>query len=174
MQHKTYLALAISSAVMLSGCSKEPENPKTTHTAVSETTSKESTSQQTQNPFFKEWNTPFGSPPFSEIKTADFLPAFEKSMADHKKEIDAITQSEYAPTFDKKLNNMLTHTFDNTNFPTKHLLKDINLVLDEADRLDLSTEALAGVKTIVERALTTQLTDLDYSSIFEAVVQNDK
>lgn len=103
MQHKTYLALAISAAVMLSGCSKEPENPKTTHTAVSETTSKESTSQLTQNPFFKEWNTPFGSPPFSEIKTADFLPAFEKSMADHKKEIDAITQSEYAPTFDNTI-----------------------------------------------------------------------
>jgi len=80
----------------------------------------------------------------------------------------------YAPTFDKKLNNMLTHTFENPNFPTKHLLKDINLVLDEADRLDLGTEALAGVKTIVERALTTQLNDLDYSSIFEAVVQNEK
>lgn len=103
MQHKTYLALAISAAVMLTGCSKEPESPNKAHTEVSETTSKESKNALTQNPFFKEWNTQFGSPPFDEIKTTDFLPAFEKSMAEHKKEINAITQSEYAPTFDNTI-----------------------------------------------------------------------
>jgi 3-hydroxyisobutyrate dehydrogenase-like beta-hydroxyacid dehydrogenase len=33
----------------------------------------------------------------------------------------------YAPTFDKKLEQMLTGDFAKANFQTKHLLKDTNL-----------------------------------------------
>lgn len=33
----------------------------------------------------------------------------------------------YAPTYDKKLQRMLDRDYANPNFPTKHLLKDINL-----------------------------------------------
>ena len=32
------------------------------------------------NPFFKEWNTPFQTPPFNEIKTEHFLPAIEEGI----------------------------------------------------------------------------------------------
>ena len=91
---KTHLALAISAAVMLAGCSKEPEQSQTANAEAVETaTADKQSNDLSQNPFFKEWNTPFGSPPFGEIKTADFLPAFKKGMAEHKKEIDAIPTS---------------------------------------------------------------------------------
>ena len=33
-----------------------------------------------ENPFFTEWSTPFGMPPFDKIKTEHFIPAFEKGM----------------------------------------------------------------------------------------------
>jgi peptidyl-dipeptidase Dcp len=55
--------------------------------------------KQNDNPFFKEWSTPFSTPPFEEIKTEHFIPAFEEGMKQHKAEIDAIINNSEAPTF---------------------------------------------------------------------------
>ncbi len=51
------------------------------------------------NPFFTDFNTPFGVPPFDLIQIEHYLPAFEKGMADQKTEIAAITGSGKPPTF---------------------------------------------------------------------------
>jgi peptidyl-dipeptidase Dcp len=51
------------------------------------------------NPFFTEWKTPFGTPPFPEIKDVHYMPAFEEGMARQKKEVEAIAQSAEPPTF---------------------------------------------------------------------------
>lgn len=51
------------------------------------------------NPFFKEWTTPFGVPPFPEITNEHFLPAFERAMAEQRRDVDAIASSKDAPTF---------------------------------------------------------------------------
>lgn len=51
------------------------------------------------NPLLAEWNTPFGVPPFAEIKEEHFLPAIQEGMARQKQEIAAITASTEAPTF---------------------------------------------------------------------------
>ena len=57
----------------------------------------------TENPFFKEWNTPFGVPPFNLIKNGHYIPAFEKGMAEQNMEIDAILNNPEAPTFENTL-----------------------------------------------------------------------
>lgn len=75
----------------------------------------------------------------------------------------------YAPTFDKKLPRMRDRDFSNPNFPTKHLLKDTNLIINQAAELGLNTSHLEGVKQIIETALTMGLDDLDYSSIYSAI-----
>ena len=51
------------------------------------------------NPFFSEFATPFGVPPFDAIQPEHYVPAFERGMAEQKKEIGAITASAEAPTF---------------------------------------------------------------------------
>jgi len=51
------------------------------------------------NPFFAEWKTPFGVPPFAEIQEAHFLPAFKEGMARQKAEVAAIADAKDAPTF---------------------------------------------------------------------------
>src|SRR5512137_1525358 len=51
------------------------------------------------NPFFEEWTTPFGMPPFDRIKPEHFKPAFEAGIADRKKEVEAIATNPAAPTF---------------------------------------------------------------------------
>jgi peptidyl-dipeptidase Dcp len=55
------------------------------------------------NPFFEEWTTPFGVPPFGHIKPEHFLPAFERGFAEHEAEIAAIAVNGQAPTFDNTI-----------------------------------------------------------------------
>ncbi|MDL5047485.1 NAD(P)-dependent oxidoreductase [Oscillatoria amoena NRMC-F 0135] len=75
----------------------------------------------------------------------------------------------YAPTFDKKLQRMLDRNYSNPNFPTKHLLKDTRLFLQEAETLQLNISALEGVREILEKAQQLGLADVDYSALFDAV-----
>ncbi len=51
------------------------------------------------NPLFSDFATPFGVPPFAAIVPEHYVPAFERGMAEQKKEIAAITASAEAPTF---------------------------------------------------------------------------
>lgn len=47
----------------------------------------------------REWETPFGLPPFDEIEPAHFPPAFETALAKHRDEIEKIASAETKPTF---------------------------------------------------------------------------
>jgi peptidyl-dipeptidase Dcp len=60
--------------------------------------------QALENPLLKAWQTPFETPPFSEIAPEHFLPAFEQAFADHSSEIAAITHDPATPDF----NNTIT------------------------------------------------------------------
>lgn len=75
----------------------------------------------------------------------------------------------YAPTFDKKLQRMVERNYANPNFPTKHLLKDMNLFSQEAEAIGLNVSSLDGVRQILEIAKTMNLADDDYSALFSAV-----
>ena len=55
------------------------------------------------NPFFEEWDTPFGIPPFDRIKDADYKPAFDKAFSDHNEEIDAIVSNSAPATFENTI-----------------------------------------------------------------------
>ena len=53
-----------------------------------------------KNPFFQEWDTPYGTAPFSQIKIEHFLPAFKEGIKQEKAEIQAIIDCKDAPTFE--------------------------------------------------------------------------
>ena len=55
------------------------------------------------NPFFAEWKTPFGVPPFADIKEDHFLPAFREGIARQKAEVAAIADAKEAPSFDNTI-----------------------------------------------------------------------
>lgn len=57
----------------------------------------------TANPFFSEWNTPYNIPDFSRIKTEHYIPAFEEGIRQQKAEIDAIVNNPEAPTFENTI-----------------------------------------------------------------------
>ena len=55
------------------------------------------------NPFFEDWDTPFGAPPFDRIKPEHFAPAFDKAFAEHAAEVKAIAADPTQPTFDNTI-----------------------------------------------------------------------
>ena len=60
---------------------------------------KNKTANDGNNPFFSDYNTPFDVPPFEKIMAKHYMPAFEKGMAEGRKEIEAIQRSRQEPTF---------------------------------------------------------------------------
>ena len=75
----------------------------------------------------------------------------------------------YAPTFDKKLQRMLERNFAQPNFPSKHLLKDMNLFAEEAETLGLEASLARSVSQVVQKTLELGLADDDYSALYSAV-----
>ncbi len=51
------------------------------------------------NPFYVEWNTPFGTPPFDKIELAHYEPAIIEGMARHAAEIAEIAYNKDMPSF---------------------------------------------------------------------------
>jgi peptidyl-dipeptidase Dcp len=59
--------------------------------------------QPTDSPLLQPWQTPYGLPPFDEIRPEHFAPAFEHAMRSHRAEVDAIAANTEPPTFDNTL-----------------------------------------------------------------------
>ena len=55
------------------------------------------------NPLVAEWNTPYQTPPFSEIKLEHYEPAIDYAIAENRAEIDAIINNPEAPTFENTI-----------------------------------------------------------------------
>lgn len=78
------MAAAVASTLFCTSCNDKPKSTE-------------------NNPFFTEWQTPFGVPPFSEIKAKHYLPAYEEGMRQEKAEIDSIVNNPDAPTFENTI-----------------------------------------------------------------------
>jgi peptidyl-dipeptidase Dcp len=94
---KSILLFGISCAVVMLFANSSKAEKKADEQVLTKTITK------ARNPFFKEWKTPFGVPPFDQIKDEHFMPAFKKGMETEIKEIDAIANNTEAPTFENTL-----------------------------------------------------------------------
>jgi 3-hydroxyisobutyrate dehydrogenase len=75
----------------------------------------------------------------------------------------------FAPAFEKKLPRLLARDYANPNFSAKHLLKDVNLLLDEAAQLGLDSEGASGLRSLLQRTIESGSADADYSAVHELV-----
>ena len=92
MKHPLALALSLALATTVAPAVSEAAAP-----------AKAATSKAAMNPFFAESPLPLHYPQFDKIKDTDFGPAFDRGMADHLKEIDAIANNPQQPTFDNTI-----------------------------------------------------------------------
>jgi 3-hydroxyisobutyrate dehydrogenase-like beta-hydroxyacid dehydrogenase len=75
----------------------------------------------------------------------------------------------YAPTFDKKLDKMLSGDYSNPNFPLKHLAKDVKLFIRAAG--GMQTYMLKGIFRTLLDGIEEGHKDEDYSVLYETVDQ---
>jgi len=160
--------LAITSMVLsalIVGCNNDGKEsmPATEVVATADTDAKTNVSNLETNPFFSDYNTPFGMPPFDKITNQHYAPAFEKALAEAKQEVIDIAESKDEPTFENtivaleyggKLLTKVANVFYNltsahTNDDLKAISKDIGPKLSGInDDLNLNPQLFKRVETI--------------------------
>ena len=125
-----------------------------------------STSADMENPFFKEWTTPYGVPPFDEIEIDHFLPAMKEGIKQQEAEIEAIVSNPDEPTFENtilaldksgELLGKVTGTFypinsANTNDEMQALAREVSpLMTQHRDNISLNPVLFERVKSVYER-----------------------
>ena len=115
------------------------------------------------NPFMKEWNTPYGVPPFDQIKTSDYLPAIQEGMRQQAENIQAICDNKETPTFANtiipyeysgELLNKVSAVFMNLaecmNSPEMEGLSDtiIPMLTRHSDDIMLNDKLFEKIKTV--------------------------
>jgi len=118
-----------------------------------------------ENPFFAEWNTPFGIPPFEEIKYEHYLPALEAGMEEQNAQIAAIVACTEAPTFENvivpmefsgailsKVIGVLFNLSESMNSPEMEeiVTKALPTLSEHSDNIYMNSELFAKVKAVYE------------------------
>lgn len=75
----------------------------------------------------------------------------------------------YAPMFDKKLARLTGRNYENPNFSTGHMLKDVELFINAAESAHLATGSLQGIRSLLLKAIAQGLGSVDYSALYEAI-----
>lgn len=119
-----------------------------------------------ENPFLTEYSTPFGVPPFDEIKVEHYKEAFLQGMEEQKKEIDVIVNQRSMPDFENtiaaldqsgRLLSKVRSVFyglnsANTNDEMQALSKELSPILSaHGDDISLNATLFARVKEVYDR-----------------------
>lgn len=125
------------------------------------------------NPLLQIWDTPFNTPPFSEIRTDHFKPAVEESIYMARKEIDEITSNPDEPDFQntiaaldragEKLSGITSIVFNlnsaETNSELQKITQDISPLLTRfSNDITLNDKLFERVKKIFENRNSSALT----------------
>jgi peptidyl-dipeptidase Dcp len=118
------------------------------------------------NPFFAEFDTPFGVPPFDLIKIEHYMPAIEEGMKQEKAEIEAILTNTEPPSFE---NTIVAYTRTgsfldkvtpvlyglnsaNTTPEIQALVKELSPILStHNDEISLDPRLFARIKAVYEQ-----------------------
>ena len=119
-----------------------------------------------ENPFFKQWTTPYGVPPFGEIKEKHYVPAVKEGIKQHEAEIEAIVSNSAEPTFENtilpmdksgELLDKVTGVFyplssANTNDNMQAIAREISpLLTQHRDNIALNPVLFEKIKSVYEQ-----------------------
>lgn len=119
-----------------------------------------------ENPFFAEFDTPFGVPPFDLIKIEHYMPAIKEGIKQEKAEIEAILNNTDSPTFE---NTIVAYTRTgsfldkvtpvlyglnsaNTTPEIQALIKELSPIMStHRDEIRLDPRLFARIKAVYEQ-----------------------
>ncbi len=118
------------------------------------------------NPFFSEYNTPFGVPPFNLIENDHFLPAFKEGISQQEENIDVIVSNVEPATFENTiaaldysgmLLNQVGSVFynylsSNTSDEIQAIAQEVAPMMSEhSDNINLNMDLFARIQTVHEQ-----------------------
>ncbi len=143
-----------------------------------------------QNPFLTEWDTPYGIPPFEQIKVNDYLPAFQEGIKQQQAEIQAIIDNPDEPDFDNTIaaldrSGMLLAKVggvfynitqsDGSDELNAVMEQVIPLVSEHSDNIYMNPDLFARVKAVYDKRdamnLTTEQATL-LNKVYNSFVRN--
>lgn len=119
-----------------------------------------------ENPFFTQWDTPYGVPPFDRIRPGHFMPALERGMSLHEAEIDAIASNNDEASFENVIlaydasGQMLARTAlvfgmlcEAENTPEMQALQEqaMPMLAAHSDKIRLDEKLFEKVKSVYDR-----------------------
>ena len=127
----------------------------------------------TQNPFFSEFSTPYGVPPFDKIKSEHYMPAFVEGIRQDSLEVEAIANNPEPPTFANtiealentgELLSRVANVFYNlysadTNDDLDKIAEKVSpMMTDHSDNVLLNAKLFARVKAVYDQRDSLNLT----------------
>lgn len=168
---KRYILVIPCCMLLLGGCNKN-------------------STQNQDNPFFSEWNTPYAVPPFDKIGNEHFMPAFKEGILQIQKEIDAIVENKEKPTFENtvlafdKAGDLLIRVTSvyrnlsgcNTNEEMQKLALEVEPMLAKhRDNIALNEKLFSRIKAVYDQRFESQLDSSQIRAIekhYEAFVRS--
>lgn len=124
------------------------------------------------NPLVMEWKTPYQTPPFSEIKTEHYLPAFTYAIEQARKDIDKLCNQKSKPTFENtilaldrtslldRVSSVFFNVLESETSPElQEIAKEISPILTQySNDVSLNATLFQRVKTVYEEKAKLKLT----------------
>ena len=119
-----------------------------------------------KNPFFTEFETQYGVPPFNEIKLEHYQPAFEAAIEEQNSNIRAIIDNKEEPSFDNvivaldssspMLNRVSLVFFNMTEAETTEELTDLSMTIapmlsEHSDNINLNLDLFEKVNAVYQK-----------------------
>lgn len=161
------ILLAGGLAVALAGCAEKAEEPAGTETTAAPEPAVETPAMAAaDNPFFTEWDTPYGIPPFDAIRNEHYKPAFDKAIEELRVDIAALRDNPDVPTFEntiealqfagQSLTDVSLVFFNITNTDTNDALQELEVEITpvltrEQDAVFLDQQIFERVQAVYEQ-----------------------
>lgn len=142
------------------------------------------------NPFFSEWQTPFGVPPFDQIENEHYIPAIDSGITLARSEVAAITATKDTPTFantivpydraGQLLNKVAYVFYSQTSANTNDTLENLQMEIAPkvsafSDEVLLNAELFGRIKAVYENRAAEQLTPEELfllENLYKSFVRN--
>lgn len=126
-----------------------------------------------QNPLLEAYDTPYHTPPFSQIQLGDYEPAFQQAIKEARQEIDDITANQEAPSFSntietldasgEKLNSISSIFFNLNSACTSNEMQTIAqqvspLLTEYSNSITMNPKLFQRIKNVYDNCDRKQLT----------------
>ena len=140
------------------------------------------------NIFLQEWDTPYGTAPFSKITTDQYMPAFKAGLEEQKANIEAILANTEAPTFENtilayenaspildKVQGVFFNLSESDSTPEMQAIEEevMPLITEASNEIMMNEDLYARVKAVYENSASlTREQQMLVKKIYESFERN--